>query len=238
MLIDAHLHMEDASLARLMHTEGIAGMANAASVEEYERLKTYQQLCPNLRISAGIHPWNADKTSWDQMLPILRKTDIIGEIGLDKVWCDVPYTKQYEVFERQLSYASAYHKPVILHIKGYEKEALKLIKCYENRYLVHWYSTKDYVMDYIETGCWFTIGPSLPYDESVQYTAQMVPISRILIETDGLSALNWCEPTPITLVDYPRILQRSMTWIAEGKGMTIAALEEQMENNYQTFCAV
>ena len=66
----------------------------------------------------------------------------------------------------------------------------------------------------------------------------MVPISRILIETDGLSALNWCEPTPITLADYPHILQRSMAWIAEGKGMTIAALEEQMENNYLTFCAV
>lgn len=236
MLIDAHLHIEDASLVECMRKEGIAGISNAASVAEYERLKTYQRTYPQLRISVGIHPWYATKTSWDHMLPLLEKTDIIGEIGLDKVWCDTPYSEQYDMFERQLAYASHHRKPVILHLKGYEKEALALIKHYENRYLVHWYSTKDVLTDYIDAGCWFTIGPSLPHDESVQYAAQRVPLSRMLIETDGLSALQWCEPTCITLADYSRILQRSMAWIAQSKGITTAALEEQMEQNYQAFC--
>ncbi len=35
------------------------------------------------------------------MLPLLKKAPIIGEIGMDSVWCDLDLNIQKEVFEKQ-----------------------------------------------------------------------------------------------------------------------------------------
>ena len=55
------------------------------------------------------------------MLPLLKQASIIGEIGMDSVWCDVDLEIQKEVFEKQLQLAKEWDKPVILHTKGQEK---------------------------------------------------------------------------------------------------------------------
>lgn len=43
---------------------------------------------------------------------------------MDSVWCDVDLKIQKEVFEKQLQFAQALNKPVILHTKGQEKRYL------------------------------------------------------------------------------------------------------------------
>ena len=55
-----------------------------------------------------------------------------------------------DVFEKQLQLGCQLKKPVILHIKGMEKEALPLLKKYENCYVSHWYSCMDHLEEYDE----------------------------------------------------------------------------------------
>ena len=81
MIVDAHMHMEEAYPAEILKEQDIACIANAATPEEYKNLRKLQDRNPSLWISAGIHPWKVDEVHWDAMLPILEEVDIIGEIG-------------------------------------------------------------------------------------------------------------------------------------------------------------
>ncbi len=235
MLFDAHVHIEDRKLVKLQELKKIGCIANAASLEEYMFLRDLQKENPNLYISAGIHPWDVEKQDMSKMQSVLEDTSIVGEIGLDNVWCEVDEQLQKEIFDKQLLFAYKHQKPVILHIKGKEKIAYEMIKKYKNRYLVHWYSCYEYLEEFIRLGCWFTIGPSIAYDSSVYETAKKVPIDRILIETDGLSACAWCEKREVLLDEYPLILERSMKQIAEIRKISVASLEHIMEKNLYTF---
>lgn len=235
MIVDAHMHMEEAYPAEILKEQDIACIANAATPKEYKNLRELQEKTPFLWISAGIHPWKVDEVHWDATLPILEEVDIIGEIGLDSVWCNTDMTLQSRLFEQQLAFAQRYQKPVILHLKGREKEALEYLRRYENRYLVHWYSCDAWLQEYIDLGCWFTIGPSLPFDEAVQHVAACVPLDRMLVETDGISACTWCENRKVAPKEHGAILKRSMHKICEMRNISYEKLQEQMVVNCEKF---
>lgn len=235
MIIDAHMHMDTALTPKILRQQGITCIANAATPKEYEELKKLQSDNPAIWISAGIHPWKVEQVSWEEMLPFLKETRILGEIGLDSVWCKTDKALQYAVFEQQLSFAQEHKLPVILHLKGMEKDALEHLRRYENRYLVHWYSCGSWLQEYIDMGCWFTIGPSLPFDETVQQVAAAVPLKRLLVETDGISACTWCEQREVLPDEHGAILKRSMVQISEMRNIPYHQLEQQMQKNCEAF---
>ena len=106
---------------------------------------------------------------------------------------------------------------------------------YENRYLVHWYSCDAWLQEYIDLGCWFTVGPSLPFDETVQHVAACVPLDRMLVETDGISACTWCENRKVAPEEHGAILKRSMHKICEMRNISYEKLQEQMVVNCEKF---
>lgn len=238
MKYDAHLHIESDTFLQVMKQQGVTGIANASSPREYAFLKLMKRQYPLLQISAGIHPWKVNGSSWEDMQEVLEEVDIIGEIGLDAVWCDSDHHLQKAFFDKQLRYASKHQKPVILHLKGMETTALAYIKQYPNTYLVHWHSTMEAIQEYIDLDCYFTIGPSVTTDESIKALVKMVPNDRMLIETDGLSALAWCENREVKEEEYVSFLQRSIKQIAKLKKLSVAQVEKQIEQNYQRFCEV
>lgn len=238
MLHDAHLHLRDHRLLEEMMKHNIYGIANAATVQEYEQLLQYQKAWNRLSISAGIHPWSVETMTWKELYPIMKEVNIIGEIGLDTVWCDTSIDLQTSVFEQSLSFAMHYQKPVILHIKGMEKEALSYLKQYPNTYLVHWYSCSEYLQDYIDLDCYFTIGPSVGTDEAVTKAAKQVPLNRLLLETDGIEAVSWCDQHIVDISDYHMILQRSLHTIVRLRECDQELLLQQMNNTYMEFLRI
>ena len=141
--------------------------------------------------TCGLHPWHAAAYSLEEMLPYLTAAPIIGEIGMDRVWCDIPLALQEEVFRAQLRLACEQNKPVILHTKGQERQIASILKEYPNHYLVHWYSSEEAPDDYLALDCYFSIGPDVWWNPAVQQTAVRIPQNRLLIETDGLEAVRW-----------------------------------------------
>ena len=222
-MIDAHVHVTGELLPYLRDVQCIA---NADSPEEYRFLKSSGLPV----ISAGIHPWKADVTDWSAMEPILRAVPVIGEIGLDCVWCDVDMDVQRKAFRRQLALAAQLGKPVILHTKGMEREILDTIRQYPNRYLVHWYSCEEYLQEYIELGCWFTVGPDVRRN-----VAQQVPIDRLLIESDGLEAIAWAKGQEVPGEDYSMIMREILHETAALRNIDPNELLRQMEENLKSF---
>ncbi|MBQ0065404.1 MAG: TatD family hydrolase [Firmicutes bacterium] len=228
---DAHFHFSQ-NLFKSFQENHLMGICNIENEEEHTLVQGYLQEYP-CHTSYGIHPWHVDTVKYASFFPYLEQTRIIGEIGLDNTWCETNLNLQKEVFEKQLAYAHEHHKPVILHLKGMEKEALPFLKKYKNTYLVHWYSCKEYLEEYINLGCYFTVGPSVGIDESVSHLVQKVDIQRLLIESDGISALEWAFETKE--VDYISSLQRSIQEISRIKGMESAFVEKQLDQNFIRF---
>lgn len=235
MLHDAHCHLKDDRLLAEMIKHEVHCIANAATPQEYEQLLQAQKQWKLLSISAGIHPWKVQDVVWDELLPIMQEVPFIGEIGLDNVWCQTPLALQASVFERSLAYAAHAKKPVILHIKGMEKEVLSYIKQYPNDYLLHWYSCNMYLQDYLELGCYVTIGPSVGVDEAVTQVAKLAPLDRIMLETDGIDAISWCDERTVEIPEYQSILMRSIHRIATIRNIAPEILLATMNQTFQEF---
>lgn len=189
LLCDAHTHIgTDAEIQERIDKQ-IRSLVCAGTPPEAAILQRI--MADSILPTYGLHPWHADQYQVEEMSTYLESCPVIGEIGLDDVWCKVPLDIQEAVFTEQLEIALRLHKPVILHTKGQEKRTSQLIKKYPNTYMVHWYSAPANPLDYFSQDCYFSIGPDLWWNENVRQVVSSVPLERLLIETDGMSAVKW-----------------------------------------------
>lgn len=193
-LIDAHTHLETVAERSERQEKQILSLVCASTPSEAEELLKITN--PYLLPTAGLHPWQAASYSINDMLPYLAACPVIGEIGMDSVWCDVSTDRQEEVFRAQLAIARQMKKPVILHTKGEEGRIASILPEYPNTYLIHWYSCEDYLDRYLALDCYFSVGPDVLWNPPVRALAARVPLDRILIETDGMEAVRWAYEAP------------------------------------------
>lgn len=247
-LYDAHAHIGSMEELKLRKKQNILSLVCASCPEEAKQL---EELAGNpflssvLRPTFGLHPWKAEQISFQDMEPWLLKASIIGEIGMDSVWCSVPLPIQEKAFCAQLELASAMKKPVILHTKGQEKQIARLISRYPNSYLVHWYSGEDGLSDFLDLDCYFTIGPDVFCSPAVQKAAALAPEHRLLVETDGCSAVKWAYeqasshkgPLP-PWNDIEAVLKYSIDAAASLRRVPPEFLTVKIEENFRRFCPV
>lgn len=233
---DSHMHIKaEDDYKNLLSQRNIQFMASSSTIEEVEFLQSLADQYPNLHYSCGIHPWNADKVKYENMLPYLEACPYLGEIGMDNYWCKVDLSIQKQVFTRQLNLAQAYAKPVILHTKGCEEEISQIIAAYSMPVLVHWYDCPHHLEDYLARGCYFTIGPSLKTEKAIQQMVKKVPASRLMLETDGLSALEWGLNCKISPLEITKTFNELILAAAEIKNMPIKQLENALYHNSLEF---
>lgn len=233
-MIDAHTHVNQLTYIHDLVNHSIEAIINVSSYQEYLFLKPYFKY-PHLHFSYGIHPWHVNETKWNEFEPLFKDASIIGEIGMDNVWCDTPIEIQKEVFEKQLQKAKQRKLPTILHTKGQEKEVLSMIKKYPNKYLVHWYSCLRYLEDYIKLDCYFTVGPNLD-DPAVKQVVESVPLNRLLIESDGLSSIAWVKgKDKISFEKYMSTLNDTLIYISLVKNKSIHEVEKMIQDNLHDF---
>lgn len=233
-MIDAHCHLDhEGNLLNLLIQEKIPATINCQNESEWYYHSIATKDYPFLTLSAGIHPWDSDSLAVDTFFPILNKTDIIGEIGMDNTWTTIPLHIQEKIFVQQLKIACNLHKPVILHTKGQELEIVKIIQDYPNSYLVHWYSSDSYLDKYIALDCYFTIGPSIINDPVIQNVAKKIPLDRLLFESDGLSALSWVHQLEEDKLDYVAIQEKNLQFLADLKEIPYLELKKILQVNYK-----
>ena len=239
--------------------------------EEWEKTKGLRSR-DEVYVSFGIHPWYADRYEVKEYMELFQMCDAIGEIGMDNVWCEVPYEIQRRQFARQLEIAAQLGKSVILHTKGQEKEIARMIRDFPNPVCVHWYSGDlDTFEEFLELGCFFTLGPDFarlckaadtgqidtaggtdkavdePQDnlaDSVSREqarlygrmAREIPMERIFLETDGISAVAWALGSEYTGLDrISQVLWENARYLAEIRNIEEETLCRRMEQNLNEF---
>ena len=227
IVFDAHAHIgfPEELAARRQH--GVRAMFSCGNPAQAEEVSALCKGNPLFTMTAGVHPWYADRVTLEDMVPYMERAALVGEIGLDSVWCDVPMDAQRRVFERQLDWAAAHGKGIVLHTKGCETEIAQRVKGFPHPVIVHWYSGEDdALLQFLSQGCYMTIGPDVPAN-----VTRLTPDDRILFETDGMDAVRWALGDVLTEA-LPRVLYGSVCAAAKIRGQDPQALLEYANGNF------
>ncbi len=190
--IDMHIHMEE--MFTIDVHRDILYLANAIDESSYQKTKKLALGCPSIIPTFGIHPFRAGNItiSNNELEELIKNSPLVGEIGLDFHWIENrrTYTRQRELFQKQLVLCKKFNKIPSIHTKGAEDEILRLIREIGiSKSIIHWYSgPEELIPQLLESGCYFTIGPDIFTDSSVY---SKIPLNRIFLETDNPTGMPW-----------------------------------------------
>ena len=158
----------------------------------------------NIKAALGFHPLSiTDEQSYDQGLTELKRISeikndnfvAIGEIGdVDYYHCkdEVLQGHQKDVFKNALLLAQKLEKPVLIHARNSAQDVLDIIDGlqlegnYHQKTILHCFeASKKNIERAIEMGCYFTIPASVGRNEMFQRLVELVPLDKMLTETDA-----------------------------------------------------
>lgn len=198
--VDTHCHLDslddaESALAEA-RTAGVTAMVTVGTDLASSHLAVRDAgLYPGVRAAVGVHPHEAD--SFDQSaletIQALAKDPgvvAIGEIGLDFYRIHSSVERQQKAFRIQLDLAKQCGKPVILHIRDAYPEALELLEKSgpPPKLVFHCFSGSE-----ADAGRALALGACISFAGNITYkksealreAAKVIPLSRLLIETDA-----------------------------------------------------
>lgn len=204
MYIDFHNHIDfykNEELQKVykdIEKNNIKVISCAMDEESYKNNLRFSKECDRIMPTFGIHPWRVTKEipNLDIYDDYIKNSKMIGEVGLDFHWVEDKSTfePQVKVFKHFVKKAKKYDKYLNIHTKGAE-ELIYDILYKENmleKSIIHWYSGDSHTLNkFIDANSLFTISVDINYSEKTKEIAKLIPISNILAETDGPTALEW-----------------------------------------------
>ena len=126
----------------------------------------------------------------DQLLPLVRQTPFVGEVGLDFAPRHERTRKeQIAVFDAVLDACMNGGKVISIHAVRSASAVLDMLEshgsCGSNTYILHWFSgTSDELMRAIRLGCFFSVNPRMLATKRGRAYVRAIPRERLLLETD------------------------------------------------------
>ena len=201
-LFDSHAHLnserfkKDAKEVRQAGMDGgVVGLLNVGYDLKTSRLAIRQaEEFENVWAAVGIHPHDAKDYTLEieeelRKMAVHPKVVAIGEMGLDYHYMNSPKEVQREVFIKQMELAREVDLPIIIHDREAHAECLELIQTHGQglRGVFHCFSgSKEFALEVIRLGFYVSFAGPVTYKNArnLKEAAQVVPLDRILIETD------------------------------------------------------
>ena len=201
MYFDSHAHLcssrfhkdREEVLANVQAAKVTGVMEVGCDLISSEKAVKLAEEHPYIYASVGSHPDDAGKFGVIELqryeqLASHPKVRAIGEIGLDYFYEDVPREVQQDTFSRQMDLAKRLNMPVIIHQRDAFEDTLKILKEFPTVCgIFHCYSgSVEQTKVLLNLGWCFGFTGVVTFKnarKSVE-VAQMLPIDRILIETD------------------------------------------------------
>ena len=216
MFIDTHCHIDsyerhagesfDALLARLRDpAAATSGQALpeafihvACDPADFERGKELSEKYGNVYTAYGIHPEYVDtETSEDEarLEEYLAHPKCVacGEFGLDYHYDPQSRPRQIKLFERHLQIALRSEKPIVLHLREADDDALAILRnasLHEKNVHIHCFTgSPEFAEALLALDANIYIGftgiITFKNAQNVRDAAALVPSDRILLETDS-----------------------------------------------------
>jgi TatD DNase family protein len=192
---------------------------------------------PHVFASVGIHPHEAD--SWDdasyerlKALAAHPKVLAIGEIGLDYYYAHGSREAQHRAFREQLRLARELALPVIVHTRDAEDDTVAILNEEGATYgVIHCFTgTTALAQTTLEMGFYISFSGMVTFkkSEELRATAAVVPLDRLLIETDA----PYLAPPPHRgKRNEPAYVVKVAEALAEVHGVGLAEIAERSTEN-------
>lgn len=206
-LIDSHCHLDDeqfnadreAAIERALEA-GVTTMVSIGTGDGPPDLEAGIRLADEhdcMYATVGVHPHNAAKATPDipaRLRDLLRHPKVIalGEIGLDYHYDFSPRDVQRSVFVDQLAVARDAGKPIVIHTREAWDDTFAVLREHWAPSglpgIMHCFSGgPDEARQSLEMGFYISFAGVVTYPKAVNVheTAKLVPLDRLLVETDA-----------------------------------------------------
>jgi TatD DNase family protein len=208
MFVDSHAHIDgpefDADREQVIERAQAAGVSAILNVGTgdphggaFERAIEIGKSHESIYTAIGTHPHDArlyDDAAEAKTKSLIASGERViawGEIGLDFHYDNSPRDVQVGVFKRQLHAARDLNLPVIIHTREAETETIEMLKTdydgAERRGVFHCFSGSETLAQHaIELGFMISFSGIVTFKkaEELRNIARVVPLDRLLIETD------------------------------------------------------
>lgn len=217
VLYDSHIHLTDKEYdsflpSILASLKGMRIKACSVTVDISTTLKALRLFggkdANNIVYNfVGIHPQHAYEniSSFEEMVTSnINNIDGIGEIGLDPTYYDRDKNTenmQNQVFNKMLTLAETYEKPVSIHSRQSLDNILNVLSTYNlKKVCLHWFDGSPQQLEKtLGMGLHVSYGPPLVYSKRKQVLLKLTDEEKILIESDGPVRYPSCFKNIITL---------------------------------------
>ena len=254
MFVDSHCHLDklDKSPSELAEAVNFAQQRGvehmlcvAVSVSEFDDMVETVSEFDNVSVSCGVHPCYEDEmTDYDTLLgyAALDKVVAVGETGLDYYHSTDTKAVQQRSFIDHIKVASQVGKPLIIHTRNAREDTIALYKAHKNEQtsgVLHCFTeSMEMAQQALDLGLYISLSGIVTFKSAkeLQEVAKMIPIDRLLIETDS----PWLAPVPYRgKTNQPGYVVEVGEFIANLRGISVEALAKHTtENFYRLFNTV
>ncbi|WP_343152432.1 TatD family hydrolase [Buchnera aphidicola] len=213
----------------------------STSIKDYYLSKKYIGEKPNILYSCGIHPNNIKNEKNDikklKNIAINENIIAIGETGLDYFYSKNGHSEQKLLFREHIKIAKKFKKPLIIHCRKAIHDIFQILEEENNkpyRGILHSF-TENYISakKLINLGFYISFSGIITFKNSflLRETAKVIPIEKILIETDS----PYLSPEPYRgKENQPAYLYEIAKLLAKLKNINIETFTKQIKKNFFT----
>jgi TatD DNase family protein len=233
-VIDTHAHLdalEDpaAALARARRAGVDRVIAIGSGRESARTTLALAEREAGVFAAVGVHPHQAGDGE-DVRAVVDEAAVAVGEIGLDFFRDYAPREEQRRVFAAQLELASNFGKPVVIHCRAAEEETAQMLAGFYGVVVLHCFSSPELLPVALERGYYVSFAGNVTYPkaEELREAARLVPVERILAETDT----PYLSPQPVRgRPNEPAHLVHTIAALAETRGDDAGELARRIDTN-------
>jgi TatD DNase family protein len=253
MLIDSHCHLD--YFNEPGEQEEVVARAMAAGVGEmvtigvtFEQSKQVLQIAEkfdNVWACVGVHPNHAAEVT-----PIVEPEALaalathpkvigIGESGLDYFYDHAPKDFQEQNFRANIRAAQISGLPLCIHARDADDDVARILREERARggefpFLLHCFSSSmELAQAALEMGGYISFSGmvTFPKAQNVRDVAAVVPLDRLLVETDS----PYLAPTPLRgKRNEPAYTAHTAKFLANLRGLSEESLSELTTRNFRT----
>lgn len=198
--MDTHIHLQDfktknaTDIVEDAAAAGVGRLVCVAAVEaDWDKIAALAAEFPDTVIPAfGLHPWYARNAApgWERRLAAYLEQypqALVGEAGLDR-FRDKEAEPQNAVFRVQVELAKEYNRPLLIHAvraQGWLEDYWRILP---DKFVFHSFNGRRELLDKIlKAGGYVSLSPSVLRNPHKEEIVPLIPIERLLLETDGPS---------------------------------------------------
>lgn len=254
-MIDSHCHLaggeftadlgEVIGRARDAGVSGALVILGAEDAAEVARASAVSSAWEGVRFSVGVHPHQAGQFASDPAGAARQSETVIasqplsravGEIGLDYHYDFSPRDVQQQVFREQIRLARSLRLPIVIHTREAEADTFRILDeegAGDVGGVFHCFTgDREMARRCLDIGFHISLAGivTFPRALALKDVARMVPLDRLLLETDS----PFLAPVPHRGTrNEPAYVARVADAIAELRGTTAESVATAAEQNHE-----